>query len=575
MPDSCGFDEESKITVYIPQRKAKPWAGSSFVRGLLDEYGIVHTSYKMLDLTIADYSWEEKSNARYLKDGIALYDDLLWDRATKYFVKVNNIIPDGSVDILSPQDALKLVPQDTHPGYPFENKFVKKKTAIEAHSVLLLMCMSLTWFGTLIARSARKVEMRKAQHFVDQKVRTVFMMCVCAIANGIRLFHNLMERMKETYRHTPYWVGRSRYYGGADELRRSLRKHGLSGDASGMDGSLLQFHFEFLYKWKVSKLKAILGLPAKVFWYMVQILSSLLVDSSGRVHLKSKGNVSGQYCTTSDNTKIMENAMYYSLMWNGISEERINTSHPDSFVFKNGGDDVILTHESIDALKALDLVTPMAQLGITFRIEHPPDLVENCPFLGDCFRYLPNCGMFVPVPKDLSKMYCAWAEHCKTESPLMNYIRTWNFYIMCYWDEKFREIALEALRRLRPDSAHPHDRSRVRLSETLVLGDQVIRADVQLRVLDMTPEEILFLYTGWQAKNTGRSFLQFSEGPYKRGKSLSPKQSEQFLKDRKSRRDLIARRMLPSQLRNMLPPAMEIGEVRELMSRRQESLLMP
>lgn len=478
----------------MPRRVDKEWTGSKFVQRLLEKQGLVKNHYRLMQ---APYSWEQLSNLRYLVVPVLNYDVIVFEEAFKLFTQLFRFqIPD-SIELLSDVAAILHLPRNRHPGYPFEKRATTKALAIERFYSFLLLTMSPFWYGSLVSRSARKVEMRALEKFDQQKVRTVFMMCIAAVAVGVKYFYNLQESLKSCSPWMPYWCGRSRYNGGHHKLLSILRVFGIALDISGMDGSLTRVILSKIYSWKASKLKLSDAEYRKVFWYLEQILTGLLVDSSGRVYLKEHGNVSGQYCTTSDNTLSIILALIYVFLRNLIPVHKfLPLDGKQDYSFVCSGDDVLVSHDDVKCLH-LNWIEPFAELGLKVRLTDVMT-VDKCKFLGDRAIYLKDVGMWVPVPADMPKMYDAWAYHCKRESPLMNYIRTWNFHIMCYWDPDFRAVSQQALDLLKPVNDGKLHYDRVKLTDSVQYGDQVIRGDV-VNSLFMTPDEILKLYTGWQA----------------------------------------------------------------------------
>jgi hypothetical protein len=446
----------------------------------------------------APYQWEQIANERFLTPLNVNIQLTVFEKACKAFDSLLSIVP--HVGVFKPEQALVSMPRLTHPGYPAELRYRTKEDAIQGMYPFLINAMDLRWKGDLCVRTNRKVEMRKAQKFVDKAVRTIASCDVTMISNGVRLFTPLMEELKMTALRTPYWCGKGRYHGIPNQLKSQLWPHAQVLDITAQDSSACRPIYQELYAWKCRKITEIdehaesgqtrKNLYEKIFWYMEQILTSPLVDSKGRVYLRDHGNPSGQYCTTSDNTLDMMFSIIYCLIWNG------RDPLSDDYRWKVLGDDTIFTARLISLLVSLNWITPMSELGKKVKVG-AICATEDAEFLGDRLVYRKELGMWMPIPYDMDKMKCAWRDHCRQESPLMNYIRTYNFYVQCFWDEEFRGWCEEALRALEPDPAKPFDMDRVKLDDVLRYEDQTIRGDV-IKSLPTSPFEIVQLYTGWQ-----------------------------------------------------------------------------
>lgn len=480
--------------VYIRRREKSVWTGSSFVRKLLKDKGLYSTKYCLMN---ADFEWEGIANDRFFTPLNFCPDMSILSKTEKIFCQMFSIVP-GEHEILTPTDAVKLLPRFTHPGFPFETKHWTKEEALKAHLGFILGTLDLQWRGDVVIRTARKVEMRSLEKFESKTVRTISMCDLSFVANGIRLFTPLMTSLKDSSFETPYWCGRGRFGGTPHMLRCKLYDWCQVLDVKAMDSSGHPVIYEVLYRWKCSRMKPMLHLAEKIMWYMTQNLTSLLVDSMGRVFARDHGNSTGQYCTTSDNTLDMIFCLIYCLLWNG--------RNPFDFIWKCVGDDTWFTARTPVELEGIDWIKPFAELGKTIKVG-PIVKTEDAEFLGDKLVFQPSVGMWMPVPYNLEKMYAAWAEHCRKESPLMNYIRTFHFYVQCFWDPVFQKVTLEALDLLRPDPSDMLNMNRVRWSDEIVFKDQVVRGDV-VSSLVTTPIEIVRLYTGWQgyySQNSGET----------------------------------------------------------------------
>lgn len=461
------------------------------MRKLLKDKGLYSTKYCLMN---ADFEWEGIANERFFAPLNFCPDLSVLSKAEKVFCQLMSIVPTGH-EILTPADAVKLLPRFTHPGFPFETKHWTKEDALKTHLGFILGTLDLQWRGDVVVRTARKVEMRSQEKFDAKCVRTISMCDLSFVANGIRLFTPLMESLKDSSFETPYWCGRGRFGGTPHMLRCKLYDWCQVLDVKFMDSSGHPVIYEIVYRWKESRMRAIQHLSGKIMWYMTQNLTSLLVDSMGRVFVRDHANSTGQYCTTSDNTLDMILCIIYCLLWNG--------RNPLDYLWKCVGDDTWFTAKSPVLLEGIDWVKPFAELGKTIKVG-PIVKTEDAEFLGDRLVFQPSVGMWMPVPFNLEKMYCAWAEHCRKESALMNYIRTFHFYVQCFWDEKFRATTLEALEKLRPDPSDPLNMNRVRWNDEIVFKDQVVKGEV-VSSLVITPIEIVRLYTGWQGYYTQSS----------------------------------------------------------------------
>lgn len=479
-------DDKCVCKIFIRPRPDEKWTGSLFTRELLKKYGLYNDKYAML---IPPYLWEQKANLRFLERKLPSVDIQIFEKTKKMFYSIMSCVQ--PVDCLTPAEAISLLPRKTHPGYPWCSLYRTKEGVVKSCSDFLYTALDFNWRGPTAMLTARKCEVRSAEKISEQKCRTIGMMDVLNIAIGIRLFFHLFEAIKQVADYTWMYVGKGRYYGATHRLMMRLKKYCISLDFTAMDSSVDRQILDAFQEWCMKLLPK--ECHGKVIEYFAAILTSVLVDSMGYVHLRDGGNATGHFGTTYFNTFYAVFCILYILFLSGFTVEQVR----ELFTVLASGDDVLITSDDPKLLESVLFELGAVHCGITLRVGKVVP-TEQCDFLGDKYIFISTIGMWMPVPKDLERMYVAFADHCKKESPLMNYIRAYNFHVLCYWDDKFRAVTAEALRLLSPDPTDPFNLVRVKYSDKLVFQDQEITGEV-VKTLSVSPIEILQLYTGWQS----------------------------------------------------------------------------
>nr|WEI47418.1 polyprotein [Telosma mosaic virus] len=304
------------------------------------------------------------------------------------------------------------------------------------------------WNGSLKAelRPLEKVQANKTRTFTAAPIDTLLGAKVC-----VDDFNNQFYSMNLK---CPWTVGMTKFYGGWDNLMKSLPDGWLycHADGSQFDSSLtplllnavLDIRMFFMEDWWVGQ-----EMLANLY---AEIVYTPILAPDGTIFKKFRGNNSGQPSTVVDNTLMVVISVYYSCFKQGWNAEDI----AERLVFFANGDDIILAVQEEDEWLYNCLGSSFAELGLNYDFSERTKRREELWFMSHQAKEVD--GLYIPkleperivsiLEWDRSKEFmhrteaiCAAMIEAWGHTELLTEIR--KFYLWLLQKDEFKELAAE------------------------------------------------------------------------------------------------------------------------------------
>ncbi|WID88832.1 polyprotein [Snowdrop virus Y] len=235
------------------------------------------------------------------------------------------------------------------------------------------------WNGLLKAelRPVEKLEANKTRVFTAAPIDTLLGAKVC-VDDFNNLFYSLHTQK-------PWTVGISKFFGGWDNLLKSLPNDWVYCDADGsqFDSSLTPYLINAVLRIRLASMEE-WDIGRKMLENLyTEIVYTPISTPDGTIVKKFRGNNSGQPSTVVDNTLMVIIAMRYSMLTNGIA---LNAQDEVCKFFANGDDLIIAVRPDMESL--LDgLQGKFQHLGLKYTFDSRTRDKSN-------LWYLSHYGMF-------------------------------------------------------------------------------------------------------------------------------------------------------------------------------------
>ncbi len=218
------------------------------------------------------------------------------------------------------QNYLKCFDLTTSPGYPWCLKYRTKRDALGDPVIYqYIENFVASGGGECIAMNVCKAEPKKKAKIVDHDTRVISSLPMEMVAFGNYLFADQNEKIAEAARRgiVPTTVGRTKFFGGHEDLYRRMSKHplGIECDFTAFDGSMDEKMIEMIMNLRFTMFHRQLRTPEtqiliRNYYYTMQYTP--IIMETGELYRKRTGNPSGQVNTIMDNNMVNEFRWYYA-----------------------------------------------------------------------------------------------------------------------------------------------------------------------------------------------------------------------------------------------------------------------
>lgn len=402
-------------------------------------------------------------------------------------------------------------------GYPENQFFNRKKELLDKLAVRLKSIIRSDtiefvgrddngrfWTVQQIIRVIGKGEVVTREKYENDDQRVVWPTGILHFVVGRYLYEKMHKKFAFARNgKTPYYKGRSRYYGEHNDLVHRMLDWSMTADLKKWDQHQFLHLTERWYRFKEKFLKPLGDKGRKLhWWFHDQMTQSWLVNLVGDIIIRKFGLPSGCVTTSDDGTGEAIMMMVYILAWNmkkwGWEHDRILDAiigPTPLFVFVNCSDDNWTSATQQWLLAQMDFHTPAAQHGSIIKTTmiactRPPLYQRgSIPFLGD-LTYNGGVLGFLPVPEKIGKAYAQMEMHTSVGDKHMalQLLRVYTFRVLGFWDDDFRRNCEYIIDRMLETGLPQNDR--------MVLPDGSSITFDTTRSVPMSFRDICQLYTG-------------------------------------------------------------------------------
>lgn len=507
----------------------KPWVGSPRVKELYRKCGI-----DVSDFVISTYSKEAEQVAvqPFAKPPEDCVDEKIFAAVLKVMDRhFPTKILDEKICI---ETAVKSVSLQKGVGHPESNTCKNRQEALEKYLWWYKYCVNNEkiqpmvhtdreyWSVETYARVMMKEECRETQKVVANDVRAIMPCAMLLYLVENMLFDPIgsyMAKCQKGY-HRYY----SRYNGGWNDLFCGLRKYSRSGDVKKFDKSSTPGLHSRWFAWQ-EKFFSRAYHKILMRWVLTQLLFSPLILQNGEIFKRVRGLISGMFGTSHHGTGCVYILICYALVWNLLKqgmalEDAIeDVCEEKTYLWKNTGDNVIVSSDSKEKMEILDIDTPLKHWSTSYKqgpvVETRPKIGERGgpEFLGD-FTYNHPCFGFVPYPSQPRKILAALQMAAQSDHVLMDLMRAQDVHRGAFFSEDVRPVCEMIIR----DILENH-RNLLNMDIIPIKGGKSTTCEMVTPM--MQPGEIYRLYTGYESAGVLKSQPAFEKMEHVRNIALN------------------------------------------------------